>query len=217
MGPPGGGRNAVTPRLTRHFNYLSFTEMEDSSKKKIFATILGSWMCESLRILLWFLHEFSVIKALILYFTTSTNVVEPKRCELHPMLGGGGKKGKWELTFLTYLHKRSRTTNGSHPIYTIYFGSICPMRKRGQGDFFKEGIRYFVHHWIYPPPLEYQFHTFPAHVPLLPACLPTLEQFASSSGSPPPFWSGGSKMAASSMLCLMPNALLQQQNSHFLS
>ncbi|KAH1168316.1 dynein axonemal heavy chain 1 [Mauremys mutica] len=44
MGPPGGGRNAITARLTRHFNYLSFTEMEDSSKKKIFSTILGSWM-----------------------------------------------------------------------------------------------------------------------------------------------------------------------------
>ncbi|NXX05401.1 DYH1 protein, partial [Larus smithsonianus] len=44
MGPPGGGRNAVTPRLTRHFNYLSFTEMEESSKKAIFSTILGSWM-----------------------------------------------------------------------------------------------------------------------------------------------------------------------------
>ncbi|XP_071611851.1 dynein axonemal heavy chain 1 [Heliangelus exortis] len=44
MGPPGGGRNVVTPRLTRHFNYLSFTEMEDSSKKAIFSTILGSWM-----------------------------------------------------------------------------------------------------------------------------------------------------------------------------
>ncbi|XP_060621830.2 dynein axonemal heavy chain 1 [Anolis sagrei] len=48
MGPPGGGRNAITPRLTRHFNYLSFTEMEDSSKKKIFSTILGSWMAGQL-------------------------------------------------------------------------------------------------------------------------------------------------------------------------
>uniref|UniRef100_A0A8B9RRP5 Dynein axonemal heavy chain 1 n=1 Tax=Accipiter nisus TaxID=211598 RepID=A0A8B9RRP5_9AVES len=43
MGPPGGGRNAVTPRLTRHFNYLSFTELEESSKKAIFSTILGTW------------------------------------------------------------------------------------------------------------------------------------------------------------------------------
>ncbi|XP_042305771.1 dynein axonemal heavy chain 1 isoform X2 [Sceloporus undulatus] len=48
MGPPGGGRNAISPRLTRHFNYLSFTEMEDSSKKKIFSTILGSWMAGQL-------------------------------------------------------------------------------------------------------------------------------------------------------------------------
>uniref|UniRef100_A0A8D1UYI8 Dynein axonemal heavy chain 1 n=1 Tax=Sus scrofa TaxID=9823 RepID=A0A8D1UYI8_PIG len=44
MGPPGGGRNAITPRLTRHFNYLSFAEMDEVSKKRIFSTILGSWM-----------------------------------------------------------------------------------------------------------------------------------------------------------------------------
>ncbi|XP_058931925.1 dynein axonemal heavy chain 1 [Kogia breviceps] len=44
MGPPGGGRNAITPRLTRHFNYLSFPEMDEVSKKRIFSTILGSWM-----------------------------------------------------------------------------------------------------------------------------------------------------------------------------
>ncbi|XP_074644244.1 dynein axonemal heavy chain 1-like [Tubulanus polymorphus] len=44
MGPPGGGRNPVTSRLTRHFNYLAFTEMEDHSKKRIFGTILDWWI-----------------------------------------------------------------------------------------------------------------------------------------------------------------------------
>ncbi|XP_037386166.1 dynein axonemal heavy chain 1 isoform X5 [Talpa occidentalis] len=44
LGPPGGGRNPITPRLTRHFNYLSFTELDETSKKRIFSTILGSWM-----------------------------------------------------------------------------------------------------------------------------------------------------------------------------
>nr|KAG5711095.1 hypothetical protein BaRGS_004739 [Batillaria attramentaria] len=50
MGPPGGGRNEVTARLTRHFNYLAFTEMEDPSKRKIFSIILKSWLdrCEGL-------------------------------------------------------------------------------------------------------------------------------------------------------------------------
>lgn len=47
MGPPGGGRNPITQRFTRHFNFLSFTEMEDASKRKIFSTILGSWMGKS--------------------------------------------------------------------------------------------------------------------------------------------------------------------------
>lgn len=44
MGPPGGGRNPVTARFTRHFNLISFVEMEDSSLKRIFTTILGSFL-----------------------------------------------------------------------------------------------------------------------------------------------------------------------------
>jgi dynein heavy chain len=38
-----GGRNPVTPRLTRHFNFLSFTELEHDSMRKIFSTIFNWW------------------------------------------------------------------------------------------------------------------------------------------------------------------------------
>ncbi|XP_022110107.1 dynein heavy chain 1, axonemal-like isoform X1 [Acanthaster planci] len=47
MGPPGGGRNPVTARLMRHFNVLSFCELEHSSKHRIFATILDSWLAQT--------------------------------------------------------------------------------------------------------------------------------------------------------------------------
>uniref|UniRef100_K3WBA0 Uncharacterized protein n=1 Tax=Globisporangium ultimum (strain ATCC 200006 / CBS 805.95 / DAOM BR144) TaxID=431595 RepID=K3WBA0_GLOUD len=42
MGPPGGGRNNVTPRLLRHFNLLCFSEFDDATLTRIFTTIL-SW------------------------------------------------------------------------------------------------------------------------------------------------------------------------------
>ena len=44
MGPPGGGRTALTNRLMRHFNFLSFVEMGNSSIGTIFSTILGTWL-----------------------------------------------------------------------------------------------------------------------------------------------------------------------------
>lgn len=44
MGPPGGGRNPITPRLLRHFHYLTFLEFEDAVKKEIFGKIFGFWI-----------------------------------------------------------------------------------------------------------------------------------------------------------------------------
>ena len=44
MGPPGGGRNPVSNRMLRHFNFLSFTDMSDESSIRIFDTILNSYL-----------------------------------------------------------------------------------------------------------------------------------------------------------------------------
>eukprot|EP01041_Mallomonas_annulata_P000989 gene989-1935_t len=40
MGPSGGGRNSVTPRLLRHFNLFCFAEFDDSTLRRIFCTIV---------------------------------------------------------------------------------------------------------------------------------------------------------------------------------
>ena len=41
MGPPGGGRNFVTPRLLRHFNLLCFAEFDDDTLRRIFNVIVN--------------------------------------------------------------------------------------------------------------------------------------------------------------------------------
>lgn len=44
MGPPGGGRNPISNRLLRHFNFISFTTIENNSLERIFSTILGTFV-----------------------------------------------------------------------------------------------------------------------------------------------------------------------------
>ncbi|KAH9586143.1 Dynein heavy chain [Trypanosoma melophagium] len=41
MGPPGGSRTQVSNRLMRYFNYVSFPEMSDVSKRTILSTIIN--------------------------------------------------------------------------------------------------------------------------------------------------------------------------------
>ncbi len=40
MGPPGGGRSFVSPRILRHLSLTSFTSFEDETLNRIFSTIL---------------------------------------------------------------------------------------------------------------------------------------------------------------------------------
>ena len=42
--PPGGGRNAVTPRLFRHFNMIWVPELSEASMKTIFTSILKGFL-----------------------------------------------------------------------------------------------------------------------------------------------------------------------------
>lgn len=44
MGPPGGGRNHVTPRYLRHFNLLYIIDLDDSSMGTLFETIVEWWV-----------------------------------------------------------------------------------------------------------------------------------------------------------------------------
>ena len=44
MGPPGGGRNHITERMTRHFNVIAYAELNSESIKNIFGQIVGHFL-----------------------------------------------------------------------------------------------------------------------------------------------------------------------------
>ena len=43
MGPPGGGRSVITPRLIRHYNILSYTEVSHGTITDIYSTIANAF------------------------------------------------------------------------------------------------------------------------------------------------------------------------------
>lgn len=43
MGPPGGGRTAITARMMRHFNIISYTELDEETIKGIFSQLVSSF------------------------------------------------------------------------------------------------------------------------------------------------------------------------------
>ncbi|PVD24358.1 hypothetical protein C0Q70_14839 [Pomacea canaliculata] len=44
MGPPGGGRNTVTPRFLRHFSVVSMNPFSEETMTKIFSTLMSSYL-----------------------------------------------------------------------------------------------------------------------------------------------------------------------------
>jgi dynein heavy chain, axonemal len=44
MGPPGGGRSVLTQRLQRHFNIITYSQLDTNSIEMIFSKILGRYL-----------------------------------------------------------------------------------------------------------------------------------------------------------------------------
>jgi dynein heavy chain len=40
MGPPGGGRSAITNRIVRHFNVIAYTDLDQITIKQIFNSLV---------------------------------------------------------------------------------------------------------------------------------------------------------------------------------
>ena len=60
MGPPGGGRNDLTPRFIRHFNVISMNEFSDDAMLRIFSTIMEWHIKTQVCAIVRFAHFFTV-------------------------------------------------------------------------------------------------------------------------------------------------------------
>lgn len=72
MGPPGGGRNPVSDRLLRHFNFLAMPDLSDESRRTIFRPILKAYVVFFLYFHLFSLFPIIIVArlSLIVVFTT---------------------------------------------------------------------------------------------------------------------------------------------------
>jgi len=73
MGPPGGGRNPVTPRFLRHFNICTINPFSDETMVRIFSTVVAFYLQTS-----EFSSEFFTVGNQIV---TATLEVRGKHCD----------------------------------------------------------------------------------------------------------------------------------------
>ena len=75
MGPPGGGRNPITPRFLRHFNTITINEFDDTTMELIFNRIIGWHMSKGFSADIKALGEQVVSATLKVYKNALTNLL----------------------------------------------------------------------------------------------------------------------------------------------